>query len=202
MRKTAEARRADITEAALVLLATAAPEQLTTTRIARKVGISQAALFRHFPTKDHVWRAVVEEIEARAERAWAKAAEIGGSPAQRLRILLLTQLGLIEQTPAMPALVFSPGRHVSEDAVRPVILRVMAGLQSRIVALVEEGAAGGAAASGLQPADIALLLMGTLQGLVLRWSLSGRGFDLVSEGDRLIQIQIGLLAPCRTPEET
>ncbi|MBK1634822.1 TetR/AcrR family transcriptional regulator [Rhodovulum adriaticum] len=199
-RKSADLRRADIVEAVLDLLASVSPERLSTSRIAAKVGVSHGALFRHFPTKDDIWRSVMEEVEHRAQRAWAKASEIGGGPRDRLRMLCLAQLGLIEQTPAIPALVMAPGRHVAEDSVRPIVLRLMAGLMDRMVALARQAKAAGNLRGDLQPDDIAALLLGILQGLVLRWSLSGRGFDLVTEGDRLVCLQLRLMAPSQPQE--
>ena len=42
--------------------------------------------------------------------------------------------------------------------------------------------------------DLADLLLGLVQGTVLRWQLSGREFDLSAEGRRLVACQIRLLA--------
>jgi hypothetical protein len=44
----------------------------------------------------------------------------------------------------------------------------------------------------LDPGDAAFLLIGLVQGLVLRWSLSRRSFRLQSEGARILDLQIKL----------
>ena len=39
--------------------------------------------------------------------------------------------------------------------------------------------------------DAAFLVIGPVQGLVLRWSFSGRGFELVVEVERLLDVLLG-----------
>ena len=50
-RKSAEDRKTEIIEALLGLADRIGPDRLTTNDIAREVGVTQAAIFRHFPTK-------------------------------------------------------------------------------------------------------------------------------------------------------
>lgn len=196
-RKTAQDRRAEIVETTLRLLSVTPVETLSTARIAAEVGISQAAIFRHFPTKDALWAAVLEAVEARATRAWDAAVPEGGAPLARLRALLRAQLELIAAVPAIPVLIFSAGRIAAETAIRPVHLRVMQGLRRRILAELRDAAAQGEIAA-LPPEDAVDLFLGLLQGTVLRWRLSGTGFDLVAEGMRLVDVQMRLMTGART----
>jgi hypothetical protein len=46
----------------------------------------------------------------------------------------------------------------------------------------------------LDSEDVAFLLIGLVQGLAVRWSISGRNFDLAREGARLLEIQLAGLA--------
>lgn len=191
-RKSAEDRRAEIVETTLGLLTVTPVEKLSTARIAEEVGITQAAIFRHFPTKDALWGAVLEAVERRAVRAWDGAVGDADTPLNRLRAVLKAQLSLIAAVPAIPVLIFSAGRVSGEKAMRPVHLRVMQGLRQRLqVQLRDAAETGGIVAPS--PEDAVDLFMGLLQGTVLRWRLSDGGFDLVAEGTRLIDIQIGLM---------
>jgi hypothetical protein len=49
------------------------PDRLSTTAVAGAVGVSQPAIFRHFPTKGALWLAVAEEIAQRLTAAWDAA---------------------------------------------------------------------------------------------------------------------------------
>lgn len=192
-RKPAGERRAEIVGATLALLAELPPDKLSTARIAARVGLSQPALFRHFPSKDDLWTAVVSEIAQRAGAAWDRVLATEAAPPARLRGLLAAQLGLIASTPAIPVLIFAAGKLVAEDAVRPIQRRMMATFRQRLIDALDAASEDGSLTGPAAPADAALLLMGLLQGLVLRWSLAGRDFDLAAEGRRLIALQLELL---------
>ena len=197
-RKSSGDRKAEIVDTTLRLLTVTPVEALSTARIAADVGITQAGIFRHFRTKDDLWAAVLEVVEARAVSAW-DAAEAGEHrPLARLRAVLQAQLGLIAEVPAIPVLIFNQGRATAETAMRPIHLRVMQGLRGRIMAQLHAAEDAGEIA-GLAPEDAVDLFLGLVQGTVLRWRLSDCAFDLVAEGLWLVDIQIALIC-ARGPE--
>ena len=199
-RKSAETRRAEITGAVLELLNGQSPDGLSTAAIAARVGVSHSALFRHFATKDALWAGVMDEIERRARAAWDAAEAQGGAPVTRLQALWQAQAGLIARIPAIPNLIFSPGHLAGETVTRTVHTRIMGGFHARIAALVAQAVQDGTLCDDMAPGDATLLLMGVLQGLVLRWTLSRRGFDLETEAARLIELQLRLMRAPDTGE--
>jgi AcrR family transcriptional regulator len=62
-RKPAEDRRREIADAALRVVAAHGLGRFTSLAIAREVGVSDAALFRHFPSKDAIVDAAIDRIE-------------------------------------------------------------------------------------------------------------------------------------------
>jgi AcrR family transcriptional regulator len=103
---TAEARREDILEAAEQVFAARGLHGTPTMEIAKAAGISQAYLFRLFPTKAELFSALIERCNDRIERTFldaAAAARRSGAPIMRAmgsaymgllsdRSLLLNQL--------------------------------------------------------------------------------------------------------------
>src|SRR3989344_2031393 len=69
----ADERRAATVEAVINLAAEQNPSDITTTAIAQRMGLTQGALFRHFPTKDAILEAVMtwgaERLLSRVDRA-------------------------------------------------------------------------------------------------------------------------------------
>ncbi len=55
----AEERRAATVDAVIALAADHDPGEITTTAIARQMGVTQGALFKHFPTKEAILEAVM-----------------------------------------------------------------------------------------------------------------------------------------------
>ena len=193
-RKPADRRRAEILEAALDLADERGPDRLTTGAIARAVGLTQAGIFRHFPTKQAIWEAVVAKIAEAMVAGWSDALGRHDRPLARLRGLVESQLRLIQSTSAIPAILFSRELHVENDLLRKALLELMGQFQATLRAEVTEAQDEGMLRPEPDPADVAILLIGLVQGLALRWSLSGRTFSLTEEGARLLDLQLHLLA--------
>ncbi len=195
VRKTAETRKTEIIEAALRLSDKLGPERLTTEAVADAVGLTQPGIFRHFPKKQALWEAVAAHIGAMMETRWNKAESRDAGPLDQLRALIGAQLQLIQSVPAIPAILFSRELHTKNKGLRQAFF----GLLSRFHQVIAERAGrareAGELRDDLDPDDVAFLVIGLVQGLAVRWSISGRGFDLVEEGKRLLEVQLGGLAP-------
>lgn len=194
MRKPAELRRSEIISVVLTLAERIGPDRVTTGAVATEIGITQAALFRHFPTKSALWTAVAEHVGLSLGNAWALALSGAEDPRGRLSALILAQLDQISAMPAIPMLLFSRELNVDNSALR-------ATFQGRLAAflglLEQEALAGqetGQFRRDIAAADIAVLLVSLVQGVAIRWALGARNFSLRSEGARLLDVYLGLLS--------
>jgi AcrR family transcriptional regulator len=197
-RKTAEDRKAELVEATLRLADKVGPDRLSTEAIAAAVGVTQAAIFRHFPKKQDLWEAVAARIGETFQGRWTKVERLDVSSEQKLRHLILGQLKLIRSTPAIPAILFSRELHVENDRLRAVFFGLMQRFHGLAARFIDKGQRAGEFRPDVDADDVAFLVIGTVQGLVLRWSLSKRGFDLVAEGERLLGI---LLDGFKVPDD-
>ena len=199
-RKTAEDRKAELVEVTLRLADKVGPDRLSTEAIADAVGVTQAAIFRHFPKKQDLWEAVAARIGETFQGRWTKVERLDVSSEQKLRRLILGQLKLIRSTPAIPAILFSRELHVENDRLRKVLFGLMQRFHGLAARFIREGQRTREFRPDVDADDAAFLVIGTVQGLVLRWSLSKRGFDLVAEGERLLGVLLrGFQTPANRP---
>lgn len=191
-RKPAEDRKADIVAAVLALADRIGPDRLTTNDVAQAVGVTQAAIFRHFPTKAELWSAVGEAVADRLTAAWQQALEAHAGPTDRVRALIATQLQQIEATPALPAILHSRELNVDNATLRDRFRGLLLQYQGLLVANLEGMAANGTLMKSVQPPDAAVLLTSLVQGIAIRWSLGSRRFAILPEGMRLLDVQLTL----------
>lgn len=195
MRKPAPARKAEIIETAIGLADKVGPDRITTDMIARMIGVTQATVFRHFPKKEDIWKGVAMHLTGRMREAWGKVGDDHGTATAKLEAVVLGHLGLIRQMPALPAILLSRELHAENAPLRQILLGTMGSFHQRLAALVEEAKADGTFRQDLVAGDAALLLIGLVQSLAMRWSLGGRNDDLVATGKRLLAVQVtGFLA--------
>lgn len=103
-----ETRRSQIINATLRIIAEKGFGRFKTVEIAREVGVSEGAIFRHFRNKEEIVRAVQEHIrETLLSGARAALESAGPGPREKIGALSNFQLSLIEENPGIPRLFFS-----------------------------------------------------------------------------------------------
>ena len=202
-RKSAEERKAEIVDAAIRLAADIGPDRLTTERLAQEVGISQPGIFRHFPTKADIWKAVAQRIGQLFQSNASSADHGEGHPQDRLSKMVGDHLDFIRKTPAVPAILFSRELHAENDDLRAFFAGMMTKRQQKFSEQISNCISLGAFDPDLDINDAASLVLALIQGLAMRWSLNTRSFDLVEEGNRLFEIQLaGFQTNAPAPHQT
>ncbi len=167
-----EARREEIVAAALRLLGERSVDTLTTRDIAAAIGVTQPGLFRHFRTREEIILAVVEHAQVSLGRIAGASLARQDDNAGRLLTLGMALLAHVEANPGLPRLLF-----LSTGDPGPVrdALAALVTAQGRVVAgLVRAGQEAGELDPAVDADAAAAVLVGTIQGAVLRWDAEGR----------------------------
>jgi AcrR family transcriptional regulator len=180
-RRPTDLRRRQIADAALEVIAEEGLARFTAVAIARKVGVTDGALFRHFASKDEIVLAAIERVE---EILFGGPAPEGDDPVARLRAFFERRLAVIRANPGVARLVTSD--QLAQAAPPDGVARV-AELRRRSVAFIrrclDEAAAQGALAPGVDPAVATVLVVGPLFALAhLGRELSGPATDALARG--------------------
>ena len=189
-RKPAEDRKAEIVAAAIALAAERGPDQVSAQALAQAVGVSQPAIFRHFPTMAEVWQGVGERITAAMREDKMQAPE--GEALAALMQAVARNLKHIVANPAIPTILFSRELHARNETLRRLFEEVMRHRRQGYARLIARAQAEGAMTGEAEAEDLAALILAVIQGLAMRWSLENRDFDLSEEGQRLIRVMLGL----------
>ncbi|PVH27293.1 TetR/AcrR family transcriptional regulator [Pararhodobacter oceanensis] len=195
VRLSAKDRKAQIVREVFSLADEIGPDRLSTTDVARAVGLTQPAIFRHFSTRGDLWLAVADDIAAQLTAAWSRAEADAQTPEVRLKALIGAQLNAIAGTPSLPSILFSRELQVDNPPLRDVFRLLLGGFQARLVRVIAVQQAKGKLRPAMPAEDIAILLTSLVQGVAIRWALDARSFCLVDEGLRLFDVQMALLDP-------
>lgn len=156
---------------------------MTTPAIARRVGVAQSAIFKHFRNKEVMWRAVMDALAIVVGERLRAAASTGGSHADRLLGIIVAYLMVVKDVPAVPALMFAEagqlegaGRYLREE-----ITRRFGWFHGALEEQIKAGTQIGEFRPDLDSTAAATLAAGIAQSQILRWQVSGRAIDLVDE---------------------
>lgn len=185
-RKAGDTRRAEIIEAALELLHEVGPAGTTTTAIARRIGMAQGSLFRHFPTKHAMWDALLDNLSQRIAPPVQEALNGTGSPMTRLRAVMHTWLRLTESIPALSSLIFMRGVLADSPDMRRLLVERLQRPHRIYCTLIREGIAAGEVAPETDVERVGWVLSGLKHGLVMRWTLLDGTLDMHADLDVML----------------
>ncbi|MFE9026451.1 TetR/AcrR family transcriptional regulator [Streptomyces iakyrus] len=170
-RTRSEERRAEIVRAALEVIAERGYRGASLAAVAERVGLTQQGLLHHFPTKEALLVAVLQERDR-----W------DALPAGRLRLDLLASL--VEYNAMRPAIIqtFSAllGESVTEEhPARAYFTERYAGVRAGMAGVLR-AEYGDRLPSGLTPERAAPLLVAVLDGLQYQWLLDPESVDMAA----------------------
>lgn len=170
----AQERRSLTVRTAVRLAGEQNPSDVTTAAIAEQMGLTQPALFRHFPSKDALWAGVMqwvaEQLLARVDRAAGGAAS---SPVAALRATFEAHVDFIAHHPGVPRILLAELQRADDTPAKRLVRTLLRRYRERIRGLVELGRERGEIARDIDPAAAATLFIGAIQGLVLSSLISG-----------------------------
>lgn len=149
----------------------------STEEVARRAGVAIGTVFRHFPTKDDLLRAIMKDLlQQLSAEAAALAAE--GDPATALFTFFTRMVGQAAAKKTVIDLLAATGTAI--DIAEP-----LAGLQQQVAELLALAKHAGTVREDVQIAEVTALLISTCQGaLKARWDsdLQGRVLTVIFDG--------------------
>lgn len=169
----ADERRAVTVETVIELAAEQNPGDITTAAIAKRMRLTQGALFRHFPNKDALWQAVIRWIAERLLARTDKAASSAASPLSALEAMFMTHIDFIAQHPGIPRMLLSELQRHEQTPAKGIVQTLINGYRKRLSALIDKGKSLGELDQGIDSEAAATLFIGMIQGLVIQSLLAG-----------------------------
>jgi AcrR family transcriptional regulator len=187
-------RQDKILDAAYELFSTQGVRSTTIAAIADHVGLSEAGLLHHFPSKEALLLAVLERVDAAISDTEAWIAAPGGGIESLRRLPALAQ-ALIERpeltrlrTMVSAESVLQPGevrRHTEQrlDLIRQVIAQAIA-----------KGVDDGEIHADADPPALAVQIVAFMEGVQIQWMLAPDAIDLVASYEQFFGRLVDQLA--------
>ena len=164
----ADERRGATVEAVVALAARQNPSEITTTAIAQHMGLTQGALFRHFPTKDAILQAVMGWVAEQLLQRVDQAARQAPTPLAALEAVFMAHIDFVARHPGVPRLIFGELQKADDTLVKQQVRTLVQRYGQRVRQLLQAGQAAGELDAALNLDAAATVFIGTVQGLVMQ----------------------------------
>jgi AcrR family transcriptional regulator len=162
-RRKPEARRREIADAVLKIVAERGLGRLTAAEIAREVGVTDAALFHHFRGMEEI---IVAAIERVGELLFQPDLPEEGEPIERLGRFFRQRVATMHRNPGAGRLVLSDAlRQIAPPAAVAKVKLYRKRSVGFIRSCLEAAHREGALADGFEVADAMVLVLGSLMAL-------------------------------------
>jgi len=165
-------RRQQILEALAQELELNPGERITTAGLARAVGVSEAALYRHFPSKAKMFEGLIEFIEESIFGLINRILE-NGSAIKRCENILTLLLGFAEKNPGLSRILSGDVLTGETERLRQRVSQFYERLETQIKQVLREGELNKELELSASVQSLANLLLATVEGRITQFVRSG-----------------------------
>jgi TetR/AcrR family transcriptional regulator len=142
-------------------------EHITTAQLARAVGVSEAALYRHFPSKAKMFEGLIEFIEETLFTRINKIIAEESRAEARIQNILFLLLGFADKNPGMARLLYGDVLVGETERLRRRVAQIYERIETQMKQILREAEVS--ENLHLPVNDVAVLLLAVVEGSITRF---------------------------------
>ena len=157
-------RKDQILQALARMLETSPGERITTAALAKEVGVSEAALYRHFPSKARMFEGLIKFIEETLFLRISRILNEESSAEVRCQKILTLLLTFSDKNPGMTRLLTGDALAGETARLRVRIVQFYSRLESQLKQILREAQIRENLKATVSPTALANLLLASVEG--------------------------------------
>ncbi len=162
-------RRQQILEALAHMLEASPGQRITTAGLAKQVGVSEAALYRHFPSKAKMFEGLIEFVEEAIFSRVNLIVNEEQSAAVRIERILTLLLGFAEKNPGISRILNGDALAGETDRLRQRIAQFYDRLETQLKQIVRDAEISESLRTTITAASAVNLLLSSVEGRISQY---------------------------------
>jgi len=162
-------RKEHILQSLARMLESSPGERITTAALAREVAVTEAALYRHFPSKARMFEGLIAFIEETLFTRITRILEDEASAARRCEKILALLLAFAEKNPGMTRLLTGDALQGETERLRVRISQLFDRLEAQLKQILREAQIRESLKCAVSPSVMATLLMASAEGRLMQF---------------------------------
>jgi AcrR family transcriptional regulator len=188
-------RQLEIIETAGKILSISGLSGLTTKNLAKEIGFSEAALYRHFPSKEDIILGLLDYLRTNMDERLEKVFIPHADPKENLVALFESQFSFFAKNPHYVVAVFSDGLMEESDKINQAILQLMQVKMKYLMPIVMQGQQKDMFSQAITTEEMVHIIMGSFRLQMYKWKISNFKFDSNRQGKNMIEALLTLMKP-------
>lgn len=160
VKESTEIRQEQIKKAVLEIIADEGLHNLSTRNLAKRIGFTEGAIFRHFPTKRDIIKGIMDDV---ARDLVGSLRSITLSPIkadEKLFSFLCRHVTYLKENRGITILLFSEAAHLGDNELKEKLNQILFEQKQFVIKIVKEGIAEGIWDKNINAEDLAVIYMG------------------------------------------
>jgi TetR/AcrR family transcriptional regulator len=162
-------RRQQILNALAQMLKESPGEHITTSALAKSVGVSEAALYRHFPSKTKMFEGLIDFIEESIFSQISQLLDRENNYLIRCEVLVANFLFFVEENPGMSRLLVGDVLTGEAERLRVRLASFFERIEAQLKAILLEAEINNKYTLGLSSIEFSHFLMVYIDGCILQF---------------------------------
>lgn len=187
-------RQQDIIDAAGKLLTRSGVTGLTIKNLAAEMGFTEAAIYRHFKSKEDI---VVAMLELLLDNANARCSEVmnnGFPPDLAFLELFRSHLRYFKAHPHFVVAVFSDGLLEESGRINDTLFKILGVNRMYLMPVLVRGQQLGLFTTSMTPEQLVQLVMGSFRLEMFKWRIAQFSYDIETQGESMLRAILTLIS--------
>jgi len=170
-------RQQEIVDTSLEIISSIGIQGLTIKNLAKRIGISEPAIYRHYENKISILLTILDYFKSSGEQMFRKQIKSEDRPLRRIECIFEGHFDAFERNPSLVSVIFSEEIFRNEPVLQAKIAEIMDRNFNAIKALVIEGQAKGEINPNFDSKYLTIIIIGSLRMMVKRWQMVDKSFN-------------------------
>ena len=190
IREKTDIRQNQIKKAVLEIIADEGLHNFSTRKLAKKLGLSEGTIFRHFPTKKDIIKGIMEDVSNDLVGSLRNIVLEALPAEEKLFKYLCRNVKYLKENMGITILLFSEAAHLGDKKLKDKLNQILTEQKQLIVKIVKDGVSEGIWDKTIKAEDIAIIYMGIPITFNIELVLNKNGLNLDNFCKRMYTIML------------
>jgi AcrR family transcriptional regulator len=178
-------RQVEIIEAATKLIGEKGIQNVTTKHLAKEIGFSEPALYRHFSGKTDILVSVLEYFREKMRAGLDPLLAKQESGLEKVHQLIKYQFKIFSSNPAIIMVIFAETSFQYDKKLSKTVSKLLEQKKQLVINILNEGVSDGSVRNDADVEQLTSIILGSMRFNVLQWRLLNFDFDMNLKGAEL-----------------
>ncbi len=180
-------RQQQIIHESIKLIHTKGIQGLTIKNLSKAIDLTEAAIYRHFKSKDEILAAILDDFTASLKQYCQSVLISEISAREKLKQILNRLTQVFCENPEIVSVIFSDEIFKNKEILYNKIIQIISLNNQFFVKIVEEGQASNEIRQDITSGEIAVIIMGSFRMIVKNWQLKKQSYSLKTRSDEFLE---------------